>query len=373
MKSSTGEHFVGLDHVRAIAAFMVFCWHFLHEARGYPVPFEGVPIVFPLAVFDEGNIGVSLFMALSGYLFAKLLDGRSISYPAFLWNRLIRLAPLLALVLLLAGVLKVRSGVETPAIYASEIVKGFVLPTWPNGGWSIAVELHFYLLLPLLLWANSRTRLAPLLVVAAGILLRTALFYREAEVQFLAYWTIIGRIDQFCLGILVYNYRAGFRQAHVSAVLALIAFFALTWAYDALGGFYQLGEKHPELDALWVVIPTIEGAFFAAFIAYYDNSFAVKTSRLSGFLSRVGTYSYSIYLLHFFVVFKMSRFVHEHVMVISNFYLALCWACVAFLPMIALGWVSYNAFEKRFLKYRTRYILEAATASDRSLEARAAQ
>jgi peptidoglycan/LPS O-acetylase OafA/YrhL len=92
MRSSSGQHFVALDHLRALAAFLVFAWHFLHSTNGVPVPFEGAPSIFPFAIFDEGHTGVALFMVLSGYLFAKLLEGKEIYYGAFFWNRFIRLA-----------------------------------------------------------------------------------------------------------------------------------------------------------------------------------------------------------------------------------------------------------------------------------------
>lgn len=66
MRSSSGQHFVALDQVRGVAAFLVVAWHFLHGASGTPVPFEGAPAVFPLALADEGHTGVALFMVLSG-------------------------------------------------------------------------------------------------------------------------------------------------------------------------------------------------------------------------------------------------------------------------------------------------------------------
>ena len=84
MKSSSGTHFIALDHVRALAALIVFTWHFLHSFDGYPIPFEYVPMLPPFALLDEGHTGVALFMTLSGYLFAKLLAGRRISYRLFL-------------------------------------------------------------------------------------------------------------------------------------------------------------------------------------------------------------------------------------------------------------------------------------------------
>ena len=103
MRSSTGQHFVALDHIRAFAAFTVFAWHFLHADNGFPISFEGAPAIFPLAILDEGHTGVALFMVLSGYLFAKLLNGKRIAYSAFIWNRFLRLAPLLVFVFLIVG------------------------------------------------------------------------------------------------------------------------------------------------------------------------------------------------------------------------------------------------------------------------------
>jgi peptidoglycan/LPS O-acetylase OafA/YrhL len=72
MKSSSGAHFIALDHIRALAAFMVFTWHFIHGPAGdFPVPTGYAPAIFPLSVLDQGHTGVALFMCLSGYLFKK--------------------------------------------------------------------------------------------------------------------------------------------------------------------------------------------------------------------------------------------------------------------------------------------------------------
>ncbi|HKB84126.1 MAG TPA: acyltransferase, partial [Burkholderiales bacterium] len=74
-------------------------------------------------------------------------------------------------------------------------------------------------------------------------------------------------------------------------------------------------------------------------------------------MGRIGEYSYSIYLLHFFIVFRAARFVHEQVMDISNFYLACLWALVFFFLMMPVGYLSYRFVEAPFLKLRKRYIV----------------
>lgn len=355
MRSSSGAHFIALDHVRAVAAFIVFVWHFTHAWNGYPVPYEYAPALFPFSILDEGHTGVALFMTLSGYLFAKLLDGKSgIIYRAFIWNRALRLLPLLLVVIITVGITKLVNG-ESLSIYALSIAQGFLFPSLPNGGWSITVEFHYYLILPLLLLMFKKSKLLPLLIVFSAIALRTCLFFVNGEIQTLAYWTLIGRIDQFVLGMVVYSYRFFIANRHFIVLLTITVFMYIFWRFDLQGGFYK-NPSYPSPSKFWIIIPTIEGVAYSIGIAWYDNSFSTSSSKFSKLIGRIGEYSYSIYLLHFFVVFYAARFVNERIMDISEFYLASLWAVVFFALMIIPGYLSYRFIESPFLKLRKRYV-----------------
>jgi peptidoglycan/LPS O-acetylase OafA/YrhL len=353
MKSSSGKHYLGLDHVRAIAALMVFTWHFTHGDSGYPVPFESAPWIFPLALFDEGQTGVALFMVLSGYLFAKLLNGKSVLYAQFFWNRFLRLAPLLFLVFLIVGIEDHFAG-RSIFSYFRSLAKGLILPTWPNGAWSITVEMHFYIVLPLLLYLSRQWRSSPSIAVGIALGLRCAIFLIYGEVQDAAYWTIIGRADDFLMGIAAFSFREHFTGRHAFSALIVLCFAAFYWEFDHLGGFTLIGRSSP----IWIILPTAEAVTYSSLIAYYDTTYRPSETGLSWVLSKIGDYSYSIYLLHVFFVFRMAGYVHRHIMDISNFYLACGWALVGFALMIPIGWVSYYYFERPFLKFRKRYIKE---------------
>lgn len=356
MRSSSGAHFIALDHLRALAAFIVFTWHFTHAWNGYPVPFEYVPVLpaFPLSILNEGHTGVALFMTLSGYLFSKLLDGKKIDYRAFIWNRALRLLPLLTIVIMVVGITKFFNG-QSLYDYAENIKNGFWLPTLPNGGWSITVEFHFYLILPILLWMLTISKSLPLSMIVAAIALRLYLYHENGEIQSLAYFTIIGRIDQFILGMLAYQFRSYISNRHTLAILTLVSFMIMYWHFDLNGGFFR-SPSYPSQSPIWIIFPTIEGIAYAIGIAWYDNSFSHSKSKISRFIGRIGEYSYSIYLLHFFIVFDAARFVNEKIMDISNFYLASLWCIIFFILMMIPGYVSYHFIEMPFLKLRKPYI-----------------
>lgn len=357
MRSSTGAHFIALDHIRALAAFMVFTWHFMHVAHptiGYPIPYDYVPTVFPLSILDEGHTGVALFMTLSGYLFAKLLDGKSIQYTAFLWNRAVRLLPLLLIVIIIVGLKHFLAG-NSLLGYTYVIAKGILYPSLPNGGWSITVETHFYAILPLFLWMLRKSKLLPLSLIVTAIALRFVLHQQRGEIQTLAYWTIVGRIDQFALGMLVYQFRSCLAHRHVVAAITGVVFVAIYWLFDYGGGFHR-SPSYPSPSHLWILLPTIEGFAYAIGIAWYDNSFSPPTTGVSKFIGHLGEYSYSIYLLHFFVVALAARFVNERIMDISNFYVACLWSAVLFASMIVPGYLSFRFIESPFLRLRKRYM-----------------
>jgi peptidoglycan/LPS O-acetylase OafA/YrhL len=347
MRASSGAHFIALDHVRALAAFMVFSWHFIHGGS-YPVPGHA-PIIFPLSLIDQGHTGVALFMTLSGYLFAKLLDGKSIDYTAFLWNRMLRLVPLLAVAVLLVGIREVSNG-ESFLSYAYRIAQGVIFPTLPAGGWSITIEFHYYLILPLFLWMIRKSKWLPFSIILAAIAFRSFAYHERGELQSLAYWTIVGRLDQFALGMLVFQFRSFFAHRHVVAAITIVAFSGFYWFLDLLGGPFQTPER------AWILLPSAEGIAYAIGIAWYDNSFSHSTTGLSRFVGRIGEYSYSIYLLHVFVVFKIARFMHEYVFDVSNFNLGCVFSLAFFLMMVPVGYLSFRFIEAPFLRMRKPYI-----------------
>jgi peptidoglycan/LPS O-acetylase OafA/YrhL len=359
LRSSSGHYFIGLDHVRAVAAFFVFSWHFIHVSQGQ---FAGPPI-FPFSILTEGHTGVALFMTLSGYLFAKLLNGKKILYGPFLLNRFIRLVPLLIVVLFVVGLEYVFIKGGNPAAFLQQITLGIVRPTLPNGGWSITAEFHFYLVLPLLLFLTHRWRYALVALLGLSIGFKAYLFFQMGEIQSLSYWTIIGRIDQFMLGILAFQFRGIFTKRHWLALLMAGGFATLYYLFDAMGGFYK-APSYPSPSALWIILPALEGLFYGALIAWYDTSFhqnpATETARnwgvkFSRFMALIGTYSYSIYLLHFFVVFRLARFVDNHIVDLSNIYLALGFSVFGFLLMVPLAHLSFRFIETPFLKFRSKY------------------
>lgn len=351
MKSSTGQYFIGLDHIRAVAVFIVFAYHFVHvnSLHKGPAPF------FPLSIFTEGHTGVALFMTLSGYLFAKLLDGKSICYPAFIYNRAIRLLPLLCLALLIGGLELSYWGVNLDK-YLRAIEWGWLKPSLPNGGWSITAEFHFYLLLPLILLLARKQAYALFAVVVAALLLRWALYSYNGTVQGLSYFTIIGRIDQFVLGIAAYRFRHVLAGRHVLAVLAAVSFAAFFWYFDTLGGFYN-NQGFPSASRIWIVVPAVEGLAFAILVGWYDNSFRHPCGRISRFIALIGACSYSIYLLHFFVVFRLADGIHRNFVDLSSVYVALLMSVVGFLAFLPFAWVSYRCVELPMLALRKRYLV----------------
>jgi peptidoglycan/LPS O-acetylase OafA/YrhL len=350
MRSSEGLYFPRLDHVRAVAAFLVCFFHVLiycpHSPYGPSPPL--------LSLLKEGHTGVALFMTLTGYLFARITDGRRIRYSVFLWNRLIRLAPLLTLVLAYC---------VTFHVYGADfdkLIKGVLEPTWPVGAWSITAEMHFYVLFPALLFLMRKHGLKSLfLLLGAAIIIRTALWIVRGEVWSLAYWTIIGRFDQFVLGIVFYKLsRARLFADHGLAMLvsALLA-FSLIWHQFSLWGLFSGTLDHPHPSPLWIVIPTIEGMVWGCAIAAYDNGRFALNPIVDRILARIGTVSYSIYLLHIIVFFLIRPYLP-----VSTSYTSASLVALAFFPVIVVvSMASFTIIERPFLKYRRPYTALSVT------------
>jgi len=307
-------------------------------------------------------------MALSGYLFAKLLDGKSILYRHFIWNRFLRLAPLLLLVIFIVGLQRYLAD-KNLFSFAKSILYGTVKPSLPNGGWSITVEFHFYLILPLLLFLTAKWKYSLLFVLMLAIAMRALLHQELGQVQILSYWTIIGRVDQFLLGILAFQFRSHIARRHLLVFFGLFLFAGFYWYFDSMGGFFK-NPSYPSPSPMWIYMPTIEGLAYALLIAWYDNSFQHSTGKVSRFIAQIGTYSYSIYLLHPFVVFRIANAINDHIIDLSNIHVLLLFSILGFLMMVPIGYLSYRFIETPFLRFRTKYIIEDKHTENSSVDAR---
>ncbi len=336
--------------MRALAAFMVFTWHFLHVKEGHLAE----PIFPGLSFLTEGHTGVALFMVLSGYLFAKLLENQKILYVFFIWNRILRLAPLMILVIVLVGIQKYFQDQDLWA-YSKSVLAGVLKPSLPNGGWSITVEFHFYIILPLLMILMRKWQYSLIFIVLLMVAFRFLLHDELGQVQRLSYGTIIGRIDQFILGILIYHFRHQIANKHALVVVVISLFTIFYWFFDDAGGFY-MNTSYPSPSVIWVYMPTIEGIAYGILILWYDNSFRHSNNYFSRFIASIGTYSYSIYLLHFFIVFEMAGLIDTYIYDLSNTYIAILFSLICFIFMQPLGRLSYTFIELPFLQFRKRYI-----------------
>jgi len=326
----------------------------MHINNGQAEPLPGVFDLPVFALFAEGHTGVSLFMVLSGYLFARITEGRELNYRRFLAARAWRLLPMLLTMLAILAFLRfVITGPEAAMATFWELVNGIWLPSIPYGGWSITVEFHFYLIFPLILVLERRRPGASLVILSSAMVIRYALYAQHSDLGLrdFAYWTILGRIDQFIIGILLARYGARLGANHLTGVAGIVGVIAYMGWFDRAGGFYGISEN----SLLWVVQWTLEGFFYGLVILWYDRAFRMPETGISGLIAKVGAASYSIYLLHGFFVFRMAELVDAYIVRTTNFYVAMAAAIICFIPVAGIGWLSFRYYERFWLSFRRSY------------------
>ena len=199
-----------------------------------------------------------------------------------------------------------------------------------------------------------------LAVVAGAMLLRFDWWRTYGEAQHIAYWTIVGRIDQFVFGMVFALVPIRRNVLRVVAGVSLLAFLILWTEFDRMGGYYHHNGT-PSPSPLWIFIPTIEAITWGSLIACYDGATFKMPAWLDRSLAKVGEWSYSIYLLHFFPMVLLRNIFWDSSGSSSYFFIALAIGTLAFIAFLPVAGLSYTYFERRFLVYRKRYLREPVT------------
>ncbi|WP_048745854.1 acyltransferase [Paenibacillus sp. P22] len=366
MKSLNINYLPAIDHLRGMAALLILFYHGQHFisrdfAFGDKVP-DGywLKTTNPISsLFIEGHTAVALFMVLSGFIFTYGAYDKSMNYWGFIRNRLFRIYPMF-LLLMVVGIYAYPGnfnfiGMLQTLFFLSNAQGSLNLGEFSAMFWTISVEFLFYLIFPFLLrmMRNEGAKKMLLLIVVA-IVFRTLAMLFGSNIRELSYWTIVGRIDQFIIGMLAakvfielkLSRKSWFLIFCASAVLVITELFA----FNRLGGW--------QISANWKVIwPTTEGTLWAVFIVSYVKVFSENKNIIQKSLSRIGEISFSIYLIHYIIV-KLVIYRHWTISFSSNaFRDGMLNSLILVVPItILISILTYHVVEKPFLKFRGKYL-----------------
>lgn len=302
-------HQPALDGLRAIAIVLVVLEHTGDLLIADDPPgFSGGPFM------PGGFLGVDLFFVLSGFLITTLLleeraDRGRVGLLAFYERRALRLLPALGVLLVSTtvwvaaagdGLRNHLRGVAGAAAYVSNWLLSASVDTGDFGLghlWSLAVEEQFYLAWPILLTVVLFVARTPRSVVAACVVTAVLAAVQRSMVAdsagvLDAYVRTDTRADGLLIGgaLAVARSLCGFAprwSRHlvlpglcVIVTLAATTAFTDAWLYD--GGFF--------------VVAVVSGTVVCGAITGTSRTTRVLASRP---LQRVGSYSYTAYLLHF--------------------------------------------------------------------------
>lgn len=244
LTASTGSHFQALDGLRGVAILLVVASHTL-----YTNPEHGAVARMAGWVFSAGWMGVPVFFVLSGFL---------ISYPIFLrrekdslfWHqrgyfrrRLAKILPPFYLsIILFLGFYWVQfhdpAYFESAWKWATGLANFVPIPTPFNlSYWSLLVESHFYILLPVLFWLTRGRSVSTTTVLLFLILFLGPLLVRQ--------WTWPDGV----LASPVYAEPAG-KQLNLALTRFPCQLDYFAWGVAFAGVYVALGEAREKLPAL---------------------------------------------------------------------------------------------------------------------------
>lgn len=298
-----------IDALRGLAIIGVMMVH-VHQqsSNNFPAVLE--------VIQDKGAMGVQLFFIVSA--FTIFLTTQKLSFTnrndvmSFYVKRTFRIAPLFFLSIIFYQFEKFSNLFTTgefDVLWLSQIVSHLLLindfnPYWINtvvsGGWSIGVEVTFYLTIPFLAQKitsfNKALNFSIITLILCTVIIKI-LYRLPIDTnpswywdQFL-YYSFISQLPIFSFGILAYfiviknDYQANPKILLIASLLLIIQ-FTITNIFPP---HYWFG-----IGFLILLIA----------LSQYPSSLLVNT--LSQYLGKI---SYSLYLIHFAVV----AFIEQHI------------------------------------------------------------
>ncbi|MFN5875436.1 MAG: acyltransferase family protein [Ignavibacteria bacterium] len=306
-----------LTGIRAIAAGIVFLGHMIESHR------QDIP-----DTLEYGWTGVSMFFALSGYLFTwryadALLDG-SFRWGRYIKRRLVRIYPLTTIIILIS-VLSQFGRYSLPDVALHLALLHSWVPSFRftinSPMWTLTLEENYYLLAPFFITLFSRIQLRlkylrPMLLMVAAAWIAMMFVSTTATTAYISLlemltgfrdneawtFTILGRIPDFVSGmfaaVIARTYLVRGRHSGDFIVLAGIALYVVCINLIIAHGGPRIAG-HQLMGTLG-----FRGIAVSSAIIFYGLHAGGYASRIlsTNLMLRLGECSFALYLIQFLPV-----------------------------------------------------------------------
>lgn len=333
-----------IDSLRGIAILMVICSHIALMSHSVPlIPWKAYFFM------ERGIHGVQLFFIVSAFTLTISYfnrKGEKNELKNFFIRRFFRIAPMyyLAIVFFTFSMFLGfnlseidLADLRPKGLISSLLFANGLFPRWINsyvpGGWSITVEFMFYVLLPFICrWINNvnKSLLFFLITLLLSSVLNMLLEDSSFDKYFFLYYYFPNQLPVFALGILVYwVLHDGIEKIKPLNMLFIAGtIFLYCFIFDI------------SFHILYSLI------FFLLLITLSKKSYILFSNKL---LSKIGQYSFSMYLVHFAIIAILERYNIHGMFQPNNQLAAYCDIILFFLSLVIVSFIISH-FTYKFIE-----------------------
>lgn len=312
------KHIKSLTSLRGIAALIIVVHHFSYST----LPKAGSTLSAYSDFFRNGYLWVDFFFILSGFIMTHVYTENFYSkvsldkYRSYLFSRFARIYPLHIFMLLLFVGLEIAKTLllntfaftgkfNFTALFANIfLLQAFDLRCppllwcntyWNEPAWSISVEFVIYCIFPFLLFILLKNNKNDFIVYSCSLLsILLLITFTRGNLDSIVGIPSIARCGLECvLGIITYKvYRRGNYKKYFN--LNLLTIIAIAWIIMIMNYYWHPFQNFHD----WLILPAFSLVILG--VSFNNNSVISKFLN-SQLMLYLGTISYSIYMVHWFV------------------------------------------------------------------------
>jgi peptidoglycan/LPS O-acetylase OafA/YrhL len=355
LAGKTSRKVDSIQALRGCAALLVVVSHAFEHGV------EPSPKLFGLIA----QLGVDIFFVISGFVIVLATPDGPFDFRNFSFRRIWRVAPLYwVLTLCVAGLTFMASNLfKTTRLDFGHLISSLLFIPMPapgtddwrplfKPGWTLNYEMFFFAAFALTWWCKSRLGRVSMLATVMGAMAVVSLstdFYKGTFVGFYVNGNLAPFVAGMVFAVVWLRYRDASTRHHPLIVIALTAlWFAVTARY-----------------LLIAVIPTGRLFGFLLLLASAISTvvLATKFERLanrSTIAQRLGDISYSLYLVHMFIVGAGWAVLHKLGFAQASG-VTIVGVMLMVLGSIIAAWISWRYFEDPIQRLGAQWFKKADT------------